>query len=571
MSKSQQFKQHAVQALETKIVPGSTTDYIGSILYFGLWVTVTVFIVWNFIKIIKGERRETLGHVSLYSLYLFTIKSVAHGKSIFADEDIGYILLAYIVSVGWIYLRGNGESKWGGTFVLRGGDLVYGERVNAILWDKKALKKIKKINSKVDIRIGDVIIPPALEAQHILFSGTTGSGKTQAISKLLRSVRVRARESKSRSRALIADASGGFLSRFYERGDFILNPFDTRSAPWSPFAEIRSEYDCQRIAKAAIPDGNGDSQEWHHYAQTLLSETMLAMFKKGMKSVKKLLHYLTVADQKELGELLAGTPAAILCVRANEKMLGNTRGIIATYLVAWRYLQDEGTFSVRDWVCNENAGGWLFITYRDDQMGLLRILVATMLELGIVEALSLSEDSNRDLWFFFDEVDSLGKVSSLRAGLTKLRKYGGKVVLGLQTISQLRTTYGKDEAQTLLANVSTKLILRAGDGETAEYFSDELGMQEIERQNTSYSNGKSASVTQSFSYEYRRTVLASQISGLSNLTGYLKIPSAPIGLVSVPYEEFPQITPAFVEAGVGKVAVSKPEINSSLALNGAEL
>ncbi|KAG0921963.1 hypothetical protein G6F32_014873 [Rhizopus arrhizus] len=102
-------------------------------------------------------------------------------------------------------------------------------------------------------------------------------------------------------------------------------------------------------------------------------------------------------------------------------MLNNTRGIIATYLGVWRYLPDVGTFSVREWVQDETRTGWLFVTYRDDQMGLLRGLVASMLELGIVEGLSLSENQDRGLWFVFDEVDSLGKVSSLRSGLTKLR------------------------------------------------------------------------------------------------------------------------------------------------------
>jgi type IV secretory pathway TraG/TraD family ATPase VirD4 len=39
-------------------------------------------------------------------------------------------------------------------------------------------------------------------------------------------------------------------------------------------------------------------------------------------------------------------------------------------------------------------------------------------------------------------------------------------VSGLQTIAQLRDTYGHDEAQTLLSCLSTKLVMAAGDGET---------------------------------------------------------------------------------------------------------
>ncbi len=113
---------------------------------------------------------------------------------------------------------------------------------------------------------------------------------------------------------------------------------------------------------------------------------------------------------------------------------------------------------------------------------MLRNLVACWLELAIVEGLSMTESQSRRLWFIMDELDSLGKITSLRAGLTKLRKYGGVCVSGLQTIAQLRSTYGHDEAQTLLSCMSQKLILKAGDGETAKYFENEIGQQEIERE-----------------------------------------------------------------------------------------
>lgn len=463
---------------------------------------------------------------------------------------------AFFVFLAWVF----GFNRYGGgVSLVRGSHVVSSKEINRRLYGKKPEKGLIKPYS---VRIGDVILPYEVEVQHLLFSGTTGSGKTQAINKVLKAVRERHSLSLSEGmvggRALIADAGGGFLSRFYEDGDLIFNPFDARSVDWSPFAEIESEYDAQRIAKAAIPDVSGDSQEWHHYAQTLLAETMLALHKQEERSVKKLIYYLTVADNQQLGALLAGTPAVILCAKGNEKMLGNTRGIIATYLVAWRYLKDDGTFSVRQWVRQEDRKGWLFITYRDDQLGLLRLLVATLLELAIVEGLSLPENDKRDLWYVLDEVDSLGKVSSLRAGLTKLRKYGGKVVLGLQTVSQLRSTYGKDEAQTLLANVSTKVVLRAGDGETAEYFSNEFGMQQIERENVSYSesssdHGDSESETRSKSYEHQRTILASEIAGLQNLAGYIKLPGVPIGRVTIPYEKLYEVTQSFSGNGAAKI------------------
>ena len=440
---------------------------------------------------------------------------------------------------------GGAGSGAGDEAVRRGSRVVEADQLDARTGNRKG-------RDDADVSIGGVTIPRMLEAQHFLITGTTGAGKTQVINGMLRSIRKRG------NRAVIADPAGGFYARFGKPGDVLFNPFDRRSVDWSPFAEIRHDYDCQRIAKAAVPDGTGEGAEWHHYAQTLLGETLLALHQRGEHSVKRLLHYVSAADTKELGELLAGTPAAILTAKGNDKMLNNTRGIIATYLGVWRYLPDAGTFSVREWVQDETRDGWLFVTYRDDQMGLLRGLVASILELGIVEGLSLSENQERGLWFVFDEVDSLGKVSSLRGGLTKLRKYGGRCVLGLQTVSQLRETYGRDEAQTLLANLSTKLILRAGDNETAEYFSKELGEQDIDRLQMTTGQGTSSggvlnpghsSESSNTSYNMQRVrqaaILSSEILNLPDLHGFLKIPGQPVGAVQVEYQAMPEVQPGF--------------------------
>lgn len=422
--------------------------------------------------------------------------------------------------------------------VRRGSRVVDAATLNA------QLNNGRNDDAETDVNIGGVAIPRMLEAQHFLISGTTGAGKTQVINGMLRSIR------KRRHRAVIADPAGGFYARFGQPDDLLINPFDKRSVAWSPFAEIRADYDCERIAKAIVPDGAGDGAEWHHYAQTLIAQSMLAMHRQGEKSVKRLLYWLTTADQKELGGLLEGTPAAALCAKGNDKMLASTRGIISTYLGVFQYLVDEGDFSIRQWIQDEWRENWLFITYRDDQMGLLRNLVATFLEMALVEGLSLSENQNRGLWYIMDEVDSLGKITTLRGGLTKLRKYGGRCVLGLQTIAQLRTTYGRDEAQTLIANTSVKCILRAGDAETAKSMEHELGEQEIERMqvNDSFStNDQGQSQSQSMSTQVVRqsAVLASEVMGLPDLQGFLKMPGDEIARIKVEYIGMQEVNQAF--------------------------
>lgn len=440
-----------------------------------------------------------------------------------------------LVALGILWLSAIGQRGEEKRIAAQQGNVIRGSRV----LDKKAKSKA----ASDAIVLAGVTVPSQLEAQHFLFTGTTGTGKTQAINAMLRTIRQRGQ------RAIIADPGGGFLSRFLQPGDVMFNPFDGRSVGWSPFAEIEQDYDCERLARAIVPDGSGDSMQWHHYAQSFIAAVLRSMHGNGERSIKRLLYWLTTAEPKELAEMLAGTPAATLCAKGNDRMLASTRAILASYLGVFPYLADEGTFSVRQWVREPASTSWLFITYRDDQMGMLRGLVASLLELSIVEGLSLSEDQDRGLWFVMDEVDSLGKVTSLRAGLTKLRKYGGRCVLGLQTVAQLRTTYGRDEAQTLMANCSTKLVLRAGDAETGRSMEEELGHQEIERTSISSSSPDyelfKGSTTTSQQYTRQATVMASEIMGLENLHGFLKMPGDAIHRVQLDYVAMPEVQPAY--------------------------
>ena len=81
-----------------------------------------------------------------------------------------------------------------------------------------------------------------------------------------------------------------------------------------------------------------------------------------------------------------------------------------------------------------------------------------------------------------------------------------------------------------MANIGTKAVLRAGDGQTAEYFSAEFGSREIERvqrshsSTLSYRSGNSTTDQDTGVREINRTVLDSEIAGLKDRHGYLKMP-----------------------------------------------
>lgn len=447
-----------------------------------------------------------------------------------------------------------------GETVLRGTKIIDGFVFRNQLESNAKRRKEGGLNGEL-LSFGAVPMEYDAEPQHLMISGKSGSGKTQQINAMLRTAR-----NWRGNPALIADPAGGYLARFGRASDSVLNPFDARSEDWSPFAEIQFDYDCATIAKATIPDGEGSSGEWNHYAQSLLTEVLKALWKLKEMDATRVLYFCASAPAEELTALLVGTPAAILTQKGNDRMLGNVRGIISTYMGPWQYLKKGGNFSVRQFVrdSDRNGGAFLFMTYTDAQMGMLKFLIATWMELAIIEGLSMSESNSRRLWIVLDELDSLGKISSLKAGLTKLRKYGVCCVCGIQTIAQLRGNYGKEDAQTLLSCMATKLVLPPGDNETADYMSKELGEQEIERLQISSGESqkdgfmvmdleKNKSTNESMHRQTQAAVLASQLLGLPNLQGYLRMPGvngipSDVYQVVIPYTSMMDINKPFISA-----------------------
>src|SRR5215472_18210894 len=92
------------------------------------------------------------------------------------------------------------------------------------------------------------------------------------------------------------------------------------------------------------------------------------------------------------------------------------------------------------------------------------------------------------LWFVVDELDSLGAIDGLKDALARLRKFGGRCVLGFQSVAQVSSTYGNGDAQTIIENCGNTLILRCSSSEhggTSQFASRLIGEREVIRRSTS--------------------------------------------------------------------------------------
>lgn len=380
-------------------------------------------------------------------------------------------------------------------------------------------------------------VPFMDEAKHFKMIGSTGTGKSTAIRELLAGAMARG------DRAIFADPDGGYRDRFFSRyrGDTILNPFDRQSVKWDPFAEITDAHDIEQLCAGLIASTeDASSNEWRAYARTFLSSVLRRCRAERGHNADELWRLLAVASADELRGVVADTPAQPFLDPDNARMFGSIRAVAVSALQALEYIgrQRSTPFSVRSWVRSHRVCGALFMTYKAGQIAALRSLIATWMRIAIFEAMNDRENHDQRLWFVVDELDALGAIEGLKDALARLRKFGGRCVLGFQSVAQVSGTYGTAEAQTIVENCGNTLILRCSGSEsggTSQFASRLIGEREIVRRQTSrgsdrdgsfLSRGVRRSRSVTLHHVMEPAVMAAQIEQLPDLCGYLKTASA---------------------------------------------
>jgi type IV secretory pathway TraG/TraD family ATPase VirD4 len=414
------------------------------------------------------------------------------------------------------------------------GIAVTGARPATVHKRGAVIEEGKTRSRRGELTLAGVGVSPGDETKHFKLIGTTGTGKSTAIRELLTGILARG------DRVIIADPDGGYLKRFYDAkaGDVILNPFDDRSKRWDLFGEIDKAYDVEQLARSLIPDQDGADKTWRAYARIFVSAVTRQLWELGAKDrqyrdVRELYRLTSTAETEELRILVRNTPAQPFLESGNERMFGSIRSVASANVAALEHVAEQSSMplSVRQWV-RGGRGRALFLPYTAMQISALRSVISAWMRLAIFEAMNVGEGDQR-LWFIVDELDALGAIDGLKDALARLRKFGGRCVLGFQSIAHVSSTYGQGEAQTIVENCGNTLILRCSGSEgggTSRFASRLIGDREIVRIHESRSRGAKdwrSSVTRSEHHATEAAVLASEIEQLPDLQGYLKLASSP--------------------------------------------
>jgi type IV secretory pathway TraG/TraD family ATPase VirD4 len=386
------------------------------------------------------------------------------------------------------------------------------------------------------VTLAGVAVPVRDETKHFKLIGTTGTGKSTAIRELLAAALRRG------DRAIVTDPEGAYLERFLDpsRGDIVLNPFEPRSLRWDPFAEITEAYDVDQLARSLLPEGDaGAGREWRGYARTFISSVLKQLHLGGVTDCEELYRLLIIANVPELRRLLDGTAAQAFVEAENERMFRSIRSVAAQAVAALEFIaaQRAAPVGIRNWV--RSGRGSLFLPYSARQIATLAPVISAWVRIAIFETMTpvaAAGDVDQRLWFIVDELDALGAIDGLKDALARLRKFGGRCVLGLQSIAQVSATYGAQEAHTIVENCGNSLILRCSASEhggTARFASQLIGQREVVRPQLSISREggfgrrRTRSRSQSDQVVIEDAVLPSEIEQLPDLNGYLKLATSP--------------------------------------------
>jgi hypothetical protein len=496
--------------------------------------------------------------------FALTDAAVRIGARRLVWRDASYAHAALHAFLGrWIYrdhavvdlLR---PAWWGGLAVLAGGLLVAVPKDVVRARDRRQGRRLKgpelvsvtRFNRRYRAdgigfvqpprrfrRSAWVRVPRAIESSHFLIMGDSGTGKSALIRQMLTQIEARG------DTAIVYDPALEYTPQFYtpERGDAILNPLDTRSPYWTPADEWRHEAETLTLATSLFPD--------RHHENAFFTEAPRRIFAHLLTlrpTPEQLAWWLCHED--EIDQRLAGTAYAAMIDRQAPAQRGGvlaSLNMVADTLKLLPAEQDTSRrWSAAVWA-NAWPHGWLFLTSTPETRPRLVPLTSLWLDTLVLRLMHQGQPRPHPTWFVLDELASLQRLPQLHTAITENRKSNNPVVLGFQGRSQLETRYGHD-AEAMLSQPATKIFLRTSEPHAAKWIADTLGDIEIERLRESRSNTRGGQQSYGLERQVEPLVMASEISGLAALRGYLKMGNLVVRL-SFPFVHLPKKAPAFIE------------------------
>ncbi len=362
---------------------------------------------------------------------------------------------------------------------LRGRELITQRQAS------RAQKRLRQDDGRV--HFGSMLLPKKAETSHFLFLGTTGSGKTLSIKRMMAEALADLGAAPDQ-RALVYDPKQDQLSFLHGLGlpsqVVTLNPFDRRSASWAIAQDVTGPAAALEVAAIFIPEERSHNRFFSDAARDLLCEVMKAFILQSPRCWTLRDVIAATRSLNALWSVLSCSPdgrQAFESYFADERTAANVLATLRSRLaplspIAALWSKADTAVSLEEWAREDFV---LVLGSSERVRTALDTLNRVIFKRAVELVLSQSESRTRRNWFFLDEVREAGKLDGLSTLLTKGRSKGASVVLGFQDVEGMKAAYGDRLGNEIMAMCSNKAILRLESAETAAWASKQVG--EFER------------------------------------------------------------------------------------------
>jgi len=407
--------------------------------------------------------------------------------------------------------------------------------------------EVKKRKDEPGLHIGSVRMPKSLEPRHTFIIGGPGAGKTNCAAQIIEDLK------KRNEQAIIYDFKGDYLRRFYdEEKDIIFNPLDARSVGWNLFNEIETPMDIDAMATSLIPHSISQMDTFFpDAARDVFAGILYYLYSENQTTNKHIWDTVTSEAEYVLEKLQSipdGKGAAKHIELPGSTQSQGVFGTLMEYAKGLKYMADiDGTFQIKDWL--QNGKGMIYITNYSIIQEALRPILSLFVDLLGRQVLSLSESTERRIFFFLDEFGTLQRLPTIVKLLTMARSKGGCVFIGIQDYGQIDQTYSVNHRQSIINACGNKIMFNVDDPISARVSTDILSETEYIEMNKTRSMGVNDNRDGTSLAERTKReslFLPAELMKLPDLTAIVRFKSYDPLISTFKYKIYPDKAPEFV-------------------------
>lgn len=339
-----------------------------------------------------------------------------------------------------------------------------------------------------------IVLDDELLSKHILALGSIGSGKSNLMYHIVKSIIGSVNENDI---IVFFDAKGDYLSEFYREGDFVIGNKNRlggkyKVALWNIYKDIimspeEEQLDTIREITSSLFKKYIDSSQSPTFimgARDILTALITCHLREmkdknvtwNNKKLKDLLNKSVAKDLREniskYDDLLWATSYIMSDKGPTTQSYLSPLFMVAQEVFTGSFA-DEGDFSIREAI-QKKGGKSIFLEYDIANGNVLQAIYTVLIDLAMKEALGQNK-AKGNVFFILDEFPLIPKLNYMDNALNFGRSLGVKVIAGIQNVGQVENTYSKAMAQSLLSGFGTFFCFKLFDENSRKIISERHG------------------------------------------------------------------------------------------------